>query len=99
MTGQVVGASAVNNRRAEFVQISAALGIFFLGVLVYLFDRSGSDIYFIPDWWRFADGTPALFGVLGYSLPSFAHTYPFIQRAADAMAVRAADDLHRLVCR
>ena len=78
MTGQTFGASAVNNRRAEYAQLSAALGIFFLGVLVYLFDRSAADIYFIPEWWRFADGTPALFGSLGHSLPSFAHTYCFI---------------------
>jgi hypothetical protein len=78
MTGQLVGASAVSIRRAEYVQICAALGIFLLGALVYLFDRSGSDIYFIPEWWRLADGTPALFGALGYSLPSFAHAYCFI---------------------
>jgi hypothetical protein len=78
MTGQALGASVVNNRRAEYAQLSAALGIFSLGVLVYLFDRSAADIYFIPEWWRFADGTPALFGSLGHSLPSFAHTYCFI---------------------
>jgi hypothetical protein len=77
MTGQVSVASAVINRRAEYVQVCAALGIFFLGALVYLFDRSGSDIYFIPEWWRLADGTPSLFGTLGYSLPSFAHAYCF----------------------
>ncbi len=70
--------SALMNRRAEYLLFSAALGIFFLGALVYLFDRSAGDIYFIPEWWRFADGKPSLFGALGGSLPSFAHTYCFI---------------------
>jgi hypothetical protein len=77
MIGQALGASAVNNRRAEYAQIGAALGVFFLGVLVYLFDRSAADIYFIPGWWRFADGTPTLFGAAGHNLPSFAHAYCF----------------------
>jgi hypothetical protein len=70
--------AALINRRAEYFLFSVALGIFFLGALVYLFDRSAGDIYFIPEWWRFADGTPSLFGALGGSLPSFAHTYCFI---------------------
>jgi len=66
------------NRRAEFSQIVAAGGIFLVGALVYLFDRSGADIYFIPEWWTLANGTPTLFGALGQSLPSFAHTFCFI---------------------
>jgi hypothetical protein len=70
--------AALINRRAEFFLFFVALGIFLLGALVYLFDRSAGDIYFIPEWWRFADGTPSLFGKLGGSLPSFAHTYCFI---------------------
>lgn len=78
MTGQASNGPAVTNHRAEYAQFCAALGIFFVGGLVYLFDRSGADIYFIPEWWRFADGTPALFGTLGHSLPSFAHVYCFI---------------------
>jgi hypothetical protein len=47
MIGQVLGGAAVMHRRAEYALICAASGIFFLGALVYLFDRSGSDIYFI----------------------------------------------------
>ena len=68
----------VVNRRVEFAQIFAATAIFFAGALVYLFDRSATDIYFIPEWWQLADGTPALFGTLGQFLPSFAHIYCFI---------------------
>jgi len=70
--------SLVAEHRVERLQVCAALGIFLFGALVYLFDRSGADIYFIPGWWRFADGTPGLFGLLGQSLPSFAHTFCFI---------------------
>lgn len=70
--------SRATGHRAERFQISAALGVFSLGALVYLFDRSAADIYFIPAWWRFADGIPGLFGPLGRSLPSFAHTCCFI---------------------
>ena len=64
MANQAPGASAVNYRRVEYAQLSAALGIFFLRGLVHLFDRSGSDINFIPKWWRFADGTPAFFTII-----------------------------------
>jgi hypothetical protein len=35
------------NRRAEYAPVCLASGKFFLGVLVYLFDRSGPDFYFI----------------------------------------------------
>jgi len=65
-------------RRAEVTQWFAAVVVFGLGASVYLFDRHGSDIYFIPAWWDFANGTPALFGYLGQNIPSFAHTFCFI---------------------
>ena len=77
MIGQFAGAPEIDKRRPEYAQLAAALGIFFLGALVYLFDRSAADIYFIPGWWPFADGTPGLFGSMGHSFPSFAHAYCF----------------------
>lgn len=64
--------------RTEYIQLLAAVVVFSLGASVYLFDRHTADIYFIPAWWGFADGTPTLFGMLGQFLPSFAHTYCFI---------------------
>jgi hypothetical protein len=64
--------------RPEQIQLAGAATILCLGLLVYLFDRSASDIYFIPEWWRFADGTPALFGSFGGYLPSFVHVYCFV---------------------
>ena len=70
-------ASLVFKHRVEHLEICAALGVFAVGALVYLFDRSAADIYFIPAWWHFADGTPGLFGLVGQCLPSFAHTFCF----------------------
>lgn len=69
--------SAALPQSNQRVLCAAAIGMFCLGALVYLFDRSGADIYFVPEWWTPADGTPELFGALGGSLPSFAHTYCF----------------------
>jgi hypothetical protein len=63
--------------KAQSTLLGIAFAMFCVGAVVYLFDRSGADIYFIPEWWRFADGTPDLFGALGSSFPSFAHTFCF----------------------
>ena len=63
--------------RAQGALLGAAFAVFCVGAAVYLFDRSGADIYFIPEWWGFADGTPDLFGAIGGSFPSFAHTFCF----------------------
>ena len=63
--------------KAQSTLLGIAFAMFCVGAVVYLFDRSGADIYFIPEWWEFADGTPELFGAVGGSFPSFAHTYSF----------------------
>ena len=47
MIGQVLGGAVVMHHRAGYSLICAASGIFFLGALYSLFDRSSSDIYFI----------------------------------------------------
>ena len=70
--------SPAADSQAEKIQLAAAAAVFVVGALIYLFDRSAADIYFIPDWWGFADGVPALFGALGGYLPSFVHTLCFI---------------------
>jgi len=70
-------AVASMTRKSQFRLMIIALCVFLLGAIVYLFDRSATDIYFIPDWWVFADGTPELFGALGGSFPAFAHTFAF----------------------
>lgn len=46
--------------------------------MVYLFDRPGSSVYFIPNWWPGVTWTPSFFGGLGQYLPTFSHTFAFI---------------------
>jgi len=59
--------------------ITAAIGLVALtfGVLVYVFDRSATAVYFVPDSWRVAESTPVLFGQLGMYLPAFFHALAF----------------------
>ena len=59
--------------------LTAAIGIVALtfGILVYVFDRSATAVYFIPDSWRIAESTPMLFGKLGMYLPAFFHALAF----------------------
>ncbi len=56
----------------------AALGALVLavGVLVYVFDRPAEQLAFLSAF-NFAAVTPAVFGVVGGSLPTFAHTFAF----------------------
>lgn len=46
--------------------------------MVYLFDRPGSSVYFIPNWWPGATWTSSFFGAFGQHLPTFSHTFAFI---------------------
>ena len=49
-----------------------------VGVLVYMLDRQPDSIYFLPDWLSLHDQSGAIFGSLGYYLPTFIHVYAFI---------------------
>ena len=59
-----------------------------VGILVYLFDRPGNAVYFVPDWWSLAEFTPGLFGLLGEHLPTFSHTFAFILLTTAVIAPR-----------
>ncbi|MAF84210.1 MAG: hypothetical protein CL797_08920 [Chromatiales bacterium] len=52
----------------------AALAV---GTLIYIFDRSATAVYFVPDSSILASTTPLLFGALGNYLPAFLHTLAF----------------------
>ncbi|MDH3418674.1 MAG: hypothetical protein OEQ25_07590 [Gammaproteobacteria bacterium] len=56
----------------------AALGALALavGVLVYVLDRPAEQLPLLSAF-NFADVTPVVFGVVGGSLPTFAHTFAF----------------------
>lgn len=58
--------------------IQAAVGtlVLALGVLVYLFDRPAEQLAYLSAI-NSSDLTPAVFGVVGGSLPTFAHTFGF----------------------
>jgi hypothetical protein len=72
----------INTQAVGFGQpelITAAIGLIALtfGVLIYVFDRSATAVYFVPDSWRVAESTPLLFGTLGQYLPAFFHALAF----------------------
>jgi hypothetical protein len=66
------GTSPARESRSESLQMIIAVGIFLIGALVYLFDRSGADIYFTPEWFA---SWPALQNVPLYFL--YDHFDPF----------------------
>ena len=62
-------------------QILIGLGTLLIGSFVYLFDRTPYYIYFIVRLGIDADlynKLPNLFGQIGFSLPSFIHSFSFI---------------------
>jgi hypothetical protein len=64
--------------KANIFQLAAALSALVLGLLVYLFSRSAESIYLFTAFSVFPTQQYDLFGVIGYWLPSFLHTYAFI---------------------
>jgi hypothetical protein len=63
--------------RPEIIQIVAAVIVLAIGVLVYLLDRSSTSVYLVPDSWVPGNGLSPVFGLIGYQLPTFAHTFAF----------------------
>ena len=74
--------------KPERIQISAAALILAAGILVYIFDRPGTSVYFVPDSWTAAEQTPLYFGQVGQYLPTFAHTFAFILITAAILGAR-----------
>ena len=69
----------VNGEIRRIVIASVILGV---GVLVYLTERSGESVYFLPDWWMSVNPSSSL----GQRLPSFAHTFAFAILTAVVLA-------------
>ncbi|MGB2928716.1 MAG: hypothetical protein WBB70_07380 [Desulfobacterales bacterium] len=62
-------------------QILIGLTVLLLGTLVYLFDRSPDQTYFVQKSFvniSLHKTLPNIFGFTGYSLPSFIHVFSFI---------------------
>ncbi|HJP37776.1 MAG: hypothetical protein QF483_07885 [Gammaproteobacteria bacterium] len=67
----------MSRARPAFIQVSAAVIVLLLGILVYLLDRPDASVYLIPTGWTFGTGLPPVFGGAGDYLPTFAHTFAF----------------------
>ena len=48
-----------------------------LGVVLYIYDRPASLIYFVPDFLSQYEGKPMVFGIIGYHMPAFLHVFAF----------------------
>ncbi len=57
-------------------QIVIGLAVLLLGTMVYVVDRPG-DQSFVPGDLSLFHLTPPVFGVIGHSLPTFAHVFAF----------------------
>lgn len=66
----------VNRVGRSGVAAAVALAAFTAGVLVYMVDRPPHTAWLLPAAWTLPAGV-SLFGVLGGSLPSFAHALAF----------------------
>lgn len=64
--------------RIDLTWIVIAVTAIAIGILVYLLDRSPEQVYFIPDGFNPFSAPVGLFGVMGYSLPSFVHVFSMI---------------------
>lgn len=66
------------NKQPEVLQITAAIGVLCIGVLVYVLDRQPGSAYFIPNWFALTINFSPIFGEIGNYLPTFIHTFAFI---------------------
>ncbi len=58
-------------------QIIIGLAVLLLGTAVYFLDRPWEQTIFVPGDLSLFPLTPAVFGVIGQSLPTFAHVFAF----------------------
>jgi len=71
------------------IQILTGATVLFIGILVYLVDRPPDQTYFVdksPVNISLYHTLPALFNIIGNSLPSFAHVFSFILITAGLIA-------------
>ena len=78
-----------NGNLINKLQILIGMTVLFIGILVYLVDRQPDQTYFV--YKSFVNISlyhilPNLFGIIGNSLPSFAHVFSFILITAALIA-------------
>ena len=59
-----------NLRRSAIWQIEIGMMALILGIVLYVFDRPPSQIYFIPELVSQYKGETFIFGFIGYHLPT-----------------------------
>ena len=72
--------------RANRAQVVLALGVLILGTAVYFLDRPWQQTIFVPGDLSLFHLTPAVFGFIGQSLPTFAHVFAFCLLTAALLA-------------
>ncbi|MEA3435574.1 MAG: hypothetical protein U9R43_03855 [Thermodesulfobacteriota bacterium] len=78
-----------NGNSINRIQILTGATVLFFGILVYLVDRPPDQTLFIdksPVNISLYSALPGLFGIIGNSLPSFAHVFSFILITAGLIA-------------
>lgn len=74
---KAMNTSVMRLRQPEWFIVTVGIVALTIGILIYVFDRSATAVYFIPDSSVIAKTTPLLFGPLGNYLPAFLHTLAF----------------------
>jgi hypothetical protein len=64
-------------RQSQRFMVAVGCVALAVGILIYVFDRPATAVYFVPDSWQFAEATPLLFGSLSNYLPAFLHALAF----------------------
>ncbi len=64
-------------KRESRAQVVLALAVLMLGTAVYFLDRPAEQAAFVPGELSLFQFTPAVFGFIGRSLPTFAHVFAF----------------------
>jgi hypothetical protein len=78
-----------NGNSINKIQILTGATVLFIGILVYLVDRPPAQSYFVgksPVNISLYNILPNLYGIIGNSLPSFAHVFSFILITAGLIA-------------
>jgi hypothetical protein len=66
-----------NKYEIDWAMIIIALVALAIGIVVYIYDRPASHIYFVPELLSHYQQGTRLFGFVGYHIPEFVHVFAF----------------------
>lgn len=64
-------------KKINWAYIFIGLIALIIGVVLYVYDRQMSSVYFVPDILNQHKSGTSVFGLIGYYLPSFLHVFAF----------------------